>query len=226
MVDTAKSAGGVWNEDEVTLSADQLIGVPLNEEITSQLQPLVENLLVGMAINTVSYYMTEFRDDCAQRYMVGHKSFEEKGLTGENDWRDYLESLIHTDEFEVKVLMTPPKVMIFLFKLTTLTSMHSLQCTYHSHCIHHTQLSSPHSMHSPKALLRGRNHPQGGNIKLQYMHKLTPRKIANQIIQVIEHVGNEAITDLRSVVLENQEAMRYAQLWMSESMEVAEKVRN
>ena len=62
-------------------------------------------------------------------------------------------------------------------------------------------------MTPPKALLRGRNSPQGGNVKLQYMHKIEPRKIANQIIQVIEHVGREVTADLRSVQLENGEVL-------------------
>ena len=62
----------------------------------------------------------------------------------------------------------------------------------------------------PKAILRGRNSPQGSNVFIQYTHKLEPRKIGHQILTVREDVSEEMITDLGCILLENKEAIRFA----------------
>lgn len=54
---------------------------------------------------------------------------------------------------------------------------------------------------------------------------IEPRKIANQILTVRENVCEEIVNDLNSVQYENEEAVRFVTVWISDGREVAEKSR-
>jgi hypothetical protein len=60
---------------------------------------------------------------------------------------------------------------------------------------------------------------------IQYDHNIEPRKIAHKILTVREDVINELINDLGCVLLENNEAVRYATVKVGEGKEKAEKSR-
>lgn len=80
-------------------------------------------------------------------------------------------------------------------------------------------------MQPPKSFLRGRSSPEGANVMIQYDHNIEPRKIAHKILTVREDVINELINDLGCVLLENNEAVRYATVKVGEGKEKAEKSR-
>jgi len=159
----------------------------LSRTVEDQLTPIVENMIVDMAINTAGFYMSEFRDSTSKAWMMQYLGYNNNGFP-ENDWKKYIESMIHMDPTEFLVVSDPPSNM-----------------------------------------RRGRSWSQAmdksSSFKIQYKHKIEPRKIANQIVQVTENVGKELVLDLHCIKNENKEAARFASTWVQEGLESALKSR-
>jgi len=63
------------------------------------------------------------------------------------------------------------------------------------------------------------------NLKVMYIDEIQPRKIAHRLITVREDVANEVIMDLGSIHLENKEAVKFANNWITHGKEYAENHR-
>lgn len=68
----------------------------------------VGNLATVCAINTVSHYLLEFRDEVKQRWMTDFLNYSHVGFPGD-DWTHYIETMIKTDAQFCQVLMRAPK---------------------------------------------------------------------------------------------------------------------
>ncbi|KAJ1436614.1 hypothetical protein B484DRAFT_393142 [Ochromonadaceae sp. CCMP2298] len=66
-------------------------------------------MVTTSAISTVSYYMLEFQDSINQKWMVNFKNFKESGFA-DDDWHDYLETLITLTTQSVKVYIKPGRM--------------------------------------------------------------------------------------------------------------------
>ncbi len=172
--------GSDWNEDE---SVDNGNDAVLDASIMEKLENSVELLASMASIETVSYYMLEFRDEVNQRWMMSFEKYNKKGFEN-GKFANYIEQMIKTNKLEINVITKPPK-----------------------------------------AILRGRNSPQGSNVFIQYTHKLEPRKIGHQILTVREDVSEEMISDLGCILLENKEAMRFANDKFNKGPDAAEGSR-
>lgn len=56
------------------------------------------------ALQTVSYYMLEFRDEVTEKWMMSFNNYKTKGFP-DGSWTKYIESMIETDKQRVEVLM-------------------------------------------------------------------------------------------------------------------------
>ena len=66
------------------------------------------SLVSSLTIDTVSYYMLEFRNDILQKWMMQFANYSTKGFP-ENDWTQYIEKMITVGDHTVQVLMKAPK---------------------------------------------------------------------------------------------------------------------
>ena len=167
----------------------------VSPDVYAQLEPLWENILTQMAIDTSAYYMKEFRDDIPCRWMQNFKNLKNAGWE-EMNWRDYIEAMIDLDPFFVQVRMSPPKAYLNG---------------------NQTLLAKLREKNDPTNRMQ--------RIKIQYDEKIDPRKIAHGILTIRESVGKEMYKDLQSIPGSNAEAARYARCLMTEGLEAAEKSR-
>ena len=214
-----KSADAIYN-DEDTQNTDESTE-RLTDEVKDQMKILIENStnlnilmrnfshqnvdvymftteVSAMAVNTVSYYMTEFHDDAAQTFLLNHNDFRNKGFIAEDDWRRstiisypsifytyifhnyrYLETLIRMDEFEVQVVMK-----------RNIQGRNVLGKNSGNQSVLSRPIWAYMFLLLTNSALIGTNHTDiaGKNMKMQYMHKLVPRKVANQFLQVLEGI--------------------------------------
>ena len=187
------SIGSKSNPDGLEDYYDNEEGV--SPAIYAQLEPLLENILTQMAIDTSAYYMREFRDDVPCTWMQNFMNLKNAGWE-EMDWRQYIEAMINLDPFTVAVRMSPPKA--YLNGNATL-------------------LAQLREKNDPTNRMQ--------RIKIQYDEKIDPRKIAHGILTIRESVGKEMYKDLQSIPGSNAEAARYARCLMSDGLEAAEKSR-
>jgi len=97
--------------------------------------------------------------------------------------------------------------------------------TYISNMIALDKLEINVYMNPPKKLSKVNSKPDA-NIRLMYNHDIQPRKVAHQIVTVREDVCSEIIQDLGSIILENKEAVKCAQLRQLHGIEYANKHRH
>ena len=187
------SIGSKSNPDGLEEYYDNEEGV--SPAVYSQLEPLWENILTQMAIDTSAYYMKEFRDDVPCKWMQNFMNLKNAGWD-EIDWRQYIEAMIDLDPFSVAVRMSPPKA--YLNGNATL-------------------LATLREKNDPTNRMQ--------RIKIQYDEKIDPRKIAHGILTIRESIGEELYKDLQSIPGSNAEAARYARCLMTEGLEAAEKSR-
>jgi hypothetical protein len=62
-------------------------------------------------LNTMSYYMTEFRDDVNEKWIMGFCDFKDKGFP-DNSWNNYIEKMIRMEKQQVEVLMKCSKAVL------------------------------------------------------------------------------------------------------------------
>lgn len=172
--------GSDWSEEE---SVDNGNDASIDASIMDKLESSVELLASTASIDTVSYYMLEFRDEVNQRWMMSFEKYNKNGFLN-GKFANYIEQMIRTNKLEINVITKPPK-----------------------------------------AILRGRHSPQGSSVFVQYTHKLEPRKISHQILTVREDVSEEMISDLGCILLENKEAIRFANDKFNKGLDAAEVSR-
>ena len=187
--------------------------------LQKSLRKLVGELLSSKAVETTSHYMKEFRNDADQRWMSSYKGYNENSFSAvfpgreDSQWTDWFESMIKSDKMEIQVLMSAPKGSIF----------------------------GSRSMRGRK-IPKEKAEDDGGDetfvggdekgeefdisdsgLRVEYMHNLEPRKIANQLLVVRESITKEVLMDLPCIRLECIEAVRYATVKVEQSEEDAIK---
>lgn len=63
------------------------------------------------AIDTVSYYMLEFRDDVYEGWMKSFCNYSTHGFP-KGRWENYIESMIKIDVQSFQITMRPPKALL------------------------------------------------------------------------------------------------------------------
>lgn len=65
---------------------------------------VIGSVITRCALQTVSYYMLEFRDEVNEKWMMGFNNYKTKGFT-DGSWTNYIEKMIVMDKLQVEVLM-------------------------------------------------------------------------------------------------------------------------
>lgn len=89
---------------EFNMKSVQMLG----EDIRSQLQPIIENMVMDWSIRTSGIYMEEFHDTASKSWMMRYLGYEGSGFP-DSDWRQYIEPMIELDQCEIHVLTKPPQ---------------------------------------------------------------------------------------------------------------------
>ena len=63
------------------------------------------------AVNTVSYYMLEFRNEVVEHWMMQFANYSKFGFRN-GDWTQHIEEMIKTSDHKVQVIMRPPKNLL------------------------------------------------------------------------------------------------------------------
>jgi hypothetical protein len=64
----------------------------------------IGTIITRCALQTVSYYMLEFRDEVNEKWMMGFCNYKTKGFP-DGLWTNYIEKMIVLDKQQVEVLM-------------------------------------------------------------------------------------------------------------------------
>jgi hypothetical protein len=67
--------------------------------------------------------------------------------------------------------------------------------------------------------------PAGSPMRMKYMQRIEPRKIAYKLVQISETITKELLIDLATIENEHFEASRYSSVFIAEGKEVADKSR-
>lgn len=172
----------------------------LDGTLLRSLKNVVGELVMSKTVETTSRYMKEFRNDADQRWLCSWRNFNTKSFSGvfagrdDSVWSDWLEAMIQTDKLEIQVLMNPPK----LSKKAT-----RARGEYGEDWGDETEADADGTLPPGVTSL-------DSGIRIEYMHDVEPRKIANQLLQVRESITKELQLDLPCIRLENIEAVRFA----------------
>lgn len=170
------------------------------------LKSVVGELVMSKTVETTARYMKEFRNDADQRWLCSWRNFNTKAFSGvypgrdDSVWSDWLEAMIKQDKLEIQVLMNSPRVTK-----------------------RPTRARGKVSGNDEEGLLPPGVTDKDSGIRIEYMHLLEPRKIANQLLQVRESITNEVLLDLPCIRLENIEAVRFAKTKVEKGEEEAIK---
>ena len=80
----------------------------ISEEAQSVLNQELQLIVSNAALNTVSYYMTEFHDDTTSKWMLEFQNYKNIGFK-DDDWQTYITEMVKLDKQELSVYMNPPK---------------------------------------------------------------------------------------------------------------------
>jgi hypothetical protein len=92
--------------EEYYSSADEL--PKFDSTLLHQLDKLVDNLLSGSTMSTVSYYMLEFKNDIEYQYITKFENCDRDGFTKQS-FDEYINKMIRLDGQELHVIIDPPK---------------------------------------------------------------------------------------------------------------------
>jgi hypothetical protein len=101
-----------YADDDSNLSRDTASKRKFDGNFITNLDTTIGSLVTVFALNTVSYYMLEFRDEVTEKWMMGFSQYKQNGF--ENGiWTNYIEKMIKTDKLQVEVLMKATRVNTF-----------------------------------------------------------------------------------------------------------------
>ena len=80
----------------------------ISEEAQSVLNQELQLIVSNAALNTVSYYMTEFHDDTTSKWMLEFQNYKNIGFK-DDDWQTYITEMVKLDKQELSVYMNPPQ---------------------------------------------------------------------------------------------------------------------
>lgn len=109
---TTNKAEWYADDDDNMSSRDAASRRKFDATFVTNLDETVGSLVSVCALNTVSYYMLEFRDEVTQKWMMGFSQYKQNGF--ENGlWTNYIEKMIKLDKLQIEVLMKATRVRIF-----------------------------------------------------------------------------------------------------------------
>jgi hypothetical protein len=170
----------------------RLVNLPeIHPELRKKLSSTVGELLSAKAIDTTSHYMQEFRNDADHRWLTGYKNYKENAFN--NVFEGDENSSSWTDWFEDMINRDKLEIQVFM--------------------------NAPQRAARP---LDSEGKPRDtSGIRIEYLHELEPRKIANQVLVVRESITKEILIDLSCIRLENIEAIRFAEVKAKDGEEEA-----
>jgi hypothetical protein len=165
----------------------------ISDSMKNQLSRVLGDLISAKAIDTTSHYMQEFHNDADHRWLTSYKNYHQEAFNAVFD--DKEKDSRWTDWFEDMIQRDKLEIQVL--------------------------------MNPPKRSgefnikdVNGQQRDTSG-IRLEYMHGLEPRKIANQVLVVRESIAKEVLIDLKCIRLENIEAVRFAKVKASQGEEEA-----
>lgn len=96
-----------WKDD----STNRETNIKLNQDLVHVMDLELGSIVSNLSIDTVTYYMLEFRNDVLQRWMMSFANYSTSGFPN-NDWTQYLERMIKTSDEKIQVIMKPPQNII------------------------------------------------------------------------------------------------------------------
>jgi hypothetical protein len=165
----------------------------VSDSMKNQLSKVLGDLISAKAIDTTSRYMQEFHNDADHRWLTGYKNYRHDAFSAVFTDKD--KNSQWTDWFEDMIQGDKLEIQV---------------------------LMNP-PMRSGEFNIKDLNGQQRdtSGIRLEYMHGLEPRKIANQVLVVRESIAKEVLIDLTCIRLENIEAVRFAKVKASQGEEEA-----
>jgi hypothetical protein len=168
--------------------------------LVEALRKTVGELLSSKAVSTTSHYMKEFRNDADQRWMCSYKGF-------------------HTHAFGA-VFQNGEKRSEWTDWIESMIKSDKLEIQV----LMNPPPPFPSSSSSMK-VVHGPVRDVDTGMRIEYMHQVEPRKIANQLLVVRESISKEVLDDLQCIRLENIEAVRYAKVKVHMGEEEAIRTR-
>ena len=80
-----------WGEDEAMTGLRD--GKVLDKTFVDDLDEKISNCISAFAMNTVGYYMVEFRDEVSEKFMMGFLNYRTDGFP-EGRFSNYIEKMI------------------------------------------------------------------------------------------------------------------------------------
>lgn len=237
LVGSSKDSGDIPEEIRIANLPKMASG------LQKSLRQTVGELLSSKAVSTTSHYMKEFRNDADQRWMTSYKGFNANSFStvfpgrDDSEWTDWFESMIKTDKVEIQVLMSAPKSQVLGQPRTSSASRPNkiqrkpmpYENTADSEKGGEVRMSTNVDMGKDERASLGSDSESeiremtDSGIRIEYMHELEPRKIANQLLVVRESITKEVLMDLPCIRLECIEAQRYAKVKVEKGEEEAIK---
>ena len=97
-----KKGLGEWNEDDLLAGLRET--KVLDRKFIDDLDDKISSIISAFAMNTVGYYMVEFRDEVSEKWMMGFKNYRQNGFP-DGKWTTFIEQMISMDKQQVEVYM-------------------------------------------------------------------------------------------------------------------------
>ena len=98
-----KKGLGEWSEDDSSLTGLRE-SKALERKFVDDLDDKISNIVSAFAMNTVGYYMVEFRDEVSEKWMMGFQNYRVDGFP-DGKFSNYIEQMISTEKQQVEVYM-------------------------------------------------------------------------------------------------------------------------
>lgn len=191
----------------------------IDDFIFQDIESTLMNAIGTMAISTSAYYCDELQKHgfssniVSKNWMLGHKEYKDKGFNtdlsaansdGSNSIdRNSQSSLISSSNSD--------------------SNMETYSCEWRKY-IDSMITIDPLEIKVITSASKGM-FPEGSSMRMKYMQKIEPRKIAYKLVQITETITKELLVDLGTVDNEHSEASRYSSVYIAEGKDVADKSR-
>ena len=99
-----------WQEDS-SMNRDSTNDIKISQDFVQLVDAELGSMISSLTIDTVTYYMLEFRNDVVQRWMINFANYSASGFPN-NDWTEYIEKMIKSNDEKIQVIMKPPQNVI------------------------------------------------------------------------------------------------------------------
>ena len=195
------------NNDEGDIPEDLRIEkLPkLSDNLLNTLQLTLGEFVSSKAIETITAYMKEFNSNYDERWLTNYCNYKRLGFKGALDdgevdslWTDWLERMIYEDKLKIQFFLPPQMFGKDVYRDGGRGTMGGDTTLNELGGLNQEEEDNTYSDRKEK------------EIRMEYVHDIQPRKIANQILEVRENICKELQLDIPCIRLENVEAVRYA----------------